>query len=289
MNTLNLRHALPVFLAVLAVAVSCAGDPSEASTPAQERVTLANVSYGPHERQRMDVHLPAGRDENTPIAVLVHGGAWVSGSKTDFGEIPQLLLSEGIGVINIEYRYATASHHFEGLMADVGLALAAVREKAGDWGIRKARYQLFGGSAGGHIALLYAYHYQQHGEVSSVVSFAGPTALSEALVATLPNNETRQALGTMVGDPPAPPLSGRYALASPITYVDTAVPTLLAHGTADPVVPYSQATQLESALRAQGKTVELFTMEGVGHDFAGRPEEALQLIAKAVAWLNALK
>ncbi len=273
-----------IVLAVLAV--SCIKDADETPTPSYEQLIQTDVVYGSHARQRMDVYLPEGRDEKTPIVLMIHGGAWVAGNKGDFNETQQNLLNEKIGTISINYRYASANHHFEGLMADVALALAAVKENAIEWGIRKEKYQLLGGSAGGHMAMLYAYHYQQNNEVSSVISLAGPTSVSEEFISELPNTELKLAVEAMVGAPLIPPFSERFTLASPMTYVNTAVPTLLIHGTADDIVPFNQSTGLEAALKAQGKTVKLLPLENVGHDFSGNPIAALQAVVEALAWIK---
>lgn len=46
--------------------------------------TLPNVSYGNDEAQKMDIYLPMGKTDTTRVLVLVHGGARISGDKSDF-------------------------------------------------------------------------------------------------------------------------------------------------------------------------------------------------------------
>src|SRR5687768_13617282 len=43
--------------------------------------THANVSYGKHERNVMDVWL-AKSDKPTPIVICIHGGSWIGGDKS---------------------------------------------------------------------------------------------------------------------------------------------------------------------------------------------------------------
>src|SRR5690554_7172700 len=37
------------------------------------KTTLVDISYGSHVRQTYDIHLPAGRDSNTPVILMIHG------------------------------------------------------------------------------------------------------------------------------------------------------------------------------------------------------------------------
>ena len=56
---------------------------------------------------------------------------------------------------------------------------------------------------------------------------------------------------------------------SPVTYIDSGDPPVLTfHGSADPIVPASQARILHEALRKAGVVNRLFIYEGAGHGFA---------------------
>ena len=54
-----------------------AAKPAEPPAPTP---THANVSYGPHERNVLDVWL-AKSDKPAPLVVFIHGGGWISGDK----------------------------------------------------------------------------------------------------------------------------------------------------------------------------------------------------------------
>src|SRR5262245_27661682 len=65
----------------------------------------ADLEYVPggHERQRLDLYVPAKADAPTPVIVWVHGGAWMGGSK-DVG-VPALpCLGKGYAVASVNYR-----------------------------------------------------------------------------------------------------------------------------------------------------------------------------------------
>ena len=82
----------------------------------------------------MNVYLPQGRTTKTPMVLLIHGGFWVEGDKSDFVLVQQQLLTMNIASATINYRYVSPTHDYQGLMEDVGLALTEVRSKAADWG-----------------------------------------------------------------------------------------------------------------------------------------------------------
>lgn len=117
---------------------------------------MANVKYGEHERNVMDVWF-ADKSKTTPIAIFIHGGGFSQGSKEKLNanELSQLLKA-GISVASINYRYKTitplpAAHH------DAKQALQFIRSKAESWHINKDKIGVWGGSAGAQICMWLAF------------------------------------------------------------------------------------------------------------------------------------
>ena len=73
-----------------------------------------NVSYGNSDQQKLDVYLPALRDENTRMVIIIHGGGWNSGDKSDFdsyiAEFQKRL--PGYAFANLNYRLVTESGNY---------------------------------------------------------------------------------------------------------------------------------------------------------------------------------
>ena len=73
------------FLLIMALSfIACNKDdtPDPGSATAE---TMMDVSYGTHAQQKMDIFLPANRTTvDTRVMILIHGGAWSSGDKSDF-------------------------------------------------------------------------------------------------------------------------------------------------------------------------------------------------------------
>ncbi len=265
---------------------ACKKEKEDIKETQEEKIT--NLSYGTDTIQKMDVYLPAYRTELTPLVVLLHGGAWVDGSKEDVQFIQNILLQNGIASINVNYRYASPANHYEGMMADVQSALVFARRNSNDWVVRKKSVILLGVSAGAHIGLLYAYGYKQPDEVSAVISLAGPTSFSSQYLEYASAASLKLAIEYMAGAAiTGTALDNRFALASPVNRISN-VPTLLIHGTADAVVPYEQSVLLGSQLTMQNIAHKLVSIEGAGHDLGiNNPAAADKILQEIIAWVNA--
>jgi len=140
--------------------------------PAGTEVIL-NESYGTDIRNKMDVYLPEERDLNTQVVLLIHGGAWVVGDKSNdrMQDIRNQLILDGHAVVTMNYRYADGDFHNQ--MDDVGKAVEHIIENSGNWGIGATEFALMGTSAGGHLSLLFSHAFDTLHVVKAVVSLLG--------------------------------------------------------------------------------------------------------------------
>lgn len=233
---------------------------------------------------KLDVYRPSDATGPTPTLMYMHGGGWTGGTKESslFAFLP--FLEMGWAVVNVEYR-----------LADVALARAAVEDCrcALRWIYQNAKQYRFdlnnivvtGASAGGHLALTTGLIPESAGldrqcpgdrrrtwttgdlstqemKVAAVLDFYGITDVEDLMTrkAGASGNFTEAWLGSA---------SDRAAIAkrvSPTTYVRHGLPpVMIIHGSADPIVPYDQATRLQNALDGAGVPNELITIEGGGH------------------------
>ncbi len=127
--------------------------------------TLAEVSYGDHERHVLDLW-QAESSTPTPLAFVIHGGGWQGGSKERVSRFVDIerLLAAGISVAAINYRYVSQASD-AGVeppvklpLYDAARALQFIRSKAAEWNIDKTRIGAAGGSAGACSSLWLAYH-----------------------------------------------------------------------------------------------------------------------------------
>ena len=221
--------------------------------------TLLNVSYGASSAQNMDVYLPAGRSASTTkVLIMIHGGAWTAGDKSDFTSYVDTLKRRlpDYAIFNINYRLsATPNNLFPTQENDVKAALQFIYVKSSEYGISD-KYVLLGASAGGHLAMLQAYKYTVPVKVKAVVSFFGPSDMADMynnpvggqpLISLL----VAQAVGKTPSQDPA-----IYASSSPVNFITatSAMPTILLHGGLDPLVNPSQSIAVKNKLTTAGIT-----------------------------------
>ncbi len=91
-----MNKAIYILLSII-VLCSCTEEGSTTIDPPGNSnltdITITDVSYGNHRRQKYDIHLPAGRDVNTPVILIIHGGAWKARQKEDFNQYINLIKS----------------------------------------------------------------------------------------------------------------------------------------------------------------------------------------------------
>lgn len=161
----------------------------EAGKPAPD---LADVAYGPHERNRLDLWQADGEGPR-PLVVFIHGGGWVGGDKSRIArDTLEALLGAGISVAAINYRYSTQAP-YPAPMSDAARALQFLRLHAADFGIDPSRIGAFGGSAGACTSMWLAFRddmadpasddplLRQSTRLSCIAPIAGPTTLDPQL------------------------------------------------------------------------------------------------------------
>ena len=170
-RTFRLLAALAVLL-VLQASLPAADAPkkkpaakkpaAKAALPPQPKPTLADVPYGPHERQVLDFY-QAKSARPTPVVLNIHGGGWVRGDKKSIGEMVKCL-DAGVSVVSINYRYSQQAQlagvkpPVEWPLHDAARALQFIRSKAAEWKIDKQRIGATGGAAGACSSLWLALH-----------------------------------------------------------------------------------------------------------------------------------
>ena len=84
--------------------------------------------------------------------------------------------ANGMNVVNINYRMGDGICYKQ-MMQDMTDAVRYVLAHAEEWNIKKTNYVMWGGSAGAHLSLLYAYNYDKEDVISLVITLGAPTRL----------------------------------------------------------------------------------------------------------------
>ena len=222
------------------------------------------LHYGPDADQVVDVWLPYIRwGTDTPAAIVWHGGGWVEGVRSDMEEVLcRPLLARGLVVVNAEYRKAPGTRA-PAAVQDARAAAAWFYSQARRWRVDASSLIYGGVSAGAHLALMagIAPESARFGPAPrplSILNLWGPSDLTALLA--------HQRAASIVRNwfPPGQTSEDEARMArelSPLTYVRAGLPSVLSiHATGDPIIPFSQSTSLDRALRASSNQSTLVAL-----------------------------
>jgi acetyl esterase/lipase len=257
---------------------------------------------------KLDWAEPDTRGAARPAVVLIHGGAWMFGQRSELRALQFMLAKEGFVAISVDYRLAPEAV-FPQPLHDAQCAVRWLRSQSAVHAIAADQISAWGHSAGAHLAALLAVtanrsDLQGHGHVitasrsdqagtgsasgttsshvQAVIAHSGVYDLSSALgpAAAVLASAQRGAVA-MAGGSDAVALQR----ASVTSYAHRqSAPVLVLHGDKDTVVPLSQALQLHDALLASGARSQLLVVPGADHNDLGAA--APRVLADVVAFLK---
>lgn len=269
-NFLNkYRYFLSLFLLVFTLSSCTTTDENTRTLETVPAAQFLNETYGTNLNQNYDIYLPANRTSSTPVIVMLHGGFWSVGDKEEMSDyvISAQAKNSDFAIINTNYSLATVgSNQFPTQLDDIDALLASVTNRSSEFQISQ-NYYFIGVSAGGNLALLYAYTRNTNNKVKAVVNVAGPTNLVDPAYTTSIDPEIQDIAAIILGDTYAnnPSL---YENVSPLNFVNANTPpTAQFFGGLDNLVPISQGVDLKAALDALGINNEYTLYNNEGHEW----------------------
>ncbi|MBI5772096.1 MAG: alpha/beta hydrolase [Verrucomicrobia bacterium] len=198
----------------------------------------------------MDFYRAVGR-ERAPCVIVVHGGGWDGGDRTEIAHFNHWLARRGFAVAAIDYRLAP-KFTWPAPRDDVLAALAYVKANAPTLGIDPTRLVLFGRSAGGNIAEATAYAAADP-TIRGVIAFYAPADLHFAYVFGREDDvlKSPHLLRQYLGGPPEAARAAYDSASGYLQVTKSARPTLLVHGRLDPLVWHRQSERLAKRLAAR--------------------------------------
>lgn len=231
-------------------------------------LTLTDVAYGTDPLQKLDIYLPAGRDNSqTRLIVLIHGGQWSSGDKSQMqyfiNSLRQRLPEYAFASIN--YRLAQNGNHvFPAQEEDVKRAVNFLINMTDSFSIAR-KFVLMGESAGGHLALLQSYKNYKTA-IKAAITLHAPADLNEMYINPY-NPENITVLENATGTTPFlnPSL---YHQSSPVNYINAGKPAgLLFHGTNDGFLNPQQSLSTKLLLQSNNILCSLVLLPNEQHGF----------------------
>jgi len=282
MKTLKKISFLFLFLALC---LGCSKDSSEEETigvvpEVVEAYQALNVSYGSDENQVFDIYLPENRTTSTKILILIHGGSWVSGDKSDMSSVKAFIsaLHPNVGIVNMNYTLAGINNPPIPMQTeDISMVVDYLSMNKSSL-IVSDDIGFIGLSAGAHLSLLWSYAYDANNLVDMVCSIVGPANFTDPAYY---DNVLYQPVFQLFGNPSIEFLES----ASPYHRATTSSPpTLLFYGGMDPLVPTSQGVNMDAQLTTLGVPHEFHFYPEEGHGWDG--ENLLDTTSKISAYIN---
>lgn len=254
-----------------------------------------DIMYGDYERQKLDLYLPNDRGGSVGLIFVIHGGAWIGGDKSDCAKnLDKWCSTYGYATAAINYHYISDEFSCDDIMEDIARSLEVIKNFAADKGMNIEKTMLVGNSAGGHLALLYAYRYADTSAIKpvAVANYSGPTDLRDENYFVGNENaagyldlfsrlcHTTFTESNYLSDK----MQARLLEASPVHYItQNTVPTLICHGKQDDIVPYSNAEILKRQLDIYGVKNDFVSYPTSGHSLGSdkkQSKEAKELFAE---------
>ena len=299
------QQLISMFLAFVAFLASLFGqggtqtDPAPTPVTDQEIVYLSEntISYGESDDQTLDLFLPAGKTGNIGLVLFIHGGAWVTGTKESY--LAEALRYQAMGYVTatINYRYIGNGVLPSDELDDITTSLRTIKAACIQKGVNVSRTVMVGSSSGAHLALLYAYTRTAEAPVTpvAVVSSSAPTDFTDPAFLQSGAGEllagsigvSTDVLATLMQTGIAQMFVPTLTTLSPAKQVKRdSVPTLMAHGVNDTLVPYSNAERLDAALTEKGVKHDFVTFPNSGHALLNDPDCTLRFQSLATQYIT---
>jgi arylformamidase len=141
----QIRALVPDFEAI-AKSYETASNATRASTK-----HIADIAYGDHPDERLDIFLPETIDGPLPVHIFIHGGYWRANRKEDYAFVANSVLAAGAIAVMIEYSLMPKVRMAH-IIDQVRRAAAWVAANIGEHGGDPTRLSASGHSAGAHLA-----------------------------------------------------------------------------------------------------------------------------------------
>ncbi|MFT4565730.1 MAG: acetyl esterase/lipase [Saprospiraceae bacterium] len=284
-----MRNFIFLFL-ISTLYFSCSSEEEDTSLDTSVVFEELNLSYGTDVKQKYDVYLPPNRSASTTdVIVLVHGGSWVGGDKSDVTDLVDVIqeILPDYAVVNMNYRLTSGMNYpLTDQLNDVDNFMVHIDEESDYYGISDS-YVMIGVSAGGHMILQHSYSRNDNRKIKVACNIVGPTYFldpsyieSEIQSFQLLAGSFQLLTGVPITD------TEFYDAISPLKQVSSSsVPTIQFFGSEDELIPITQGPLLAAALDAVNVPNEITIYEGEGHGWAD-PLNWLDTFQKIEAFIS---
>lgn len=254
----------------LTIALALAGNATIAQLPrpldpiAAKLEPSRHVVYKRVEGRELKLHLfyPDGHrpQQRRAVFLMIHGGGWTGGTVRRTYPFLDHFAQLGMVGVGLEYRLLSSGPEttvFD-CVKDARSAVRYLRKQAADLGMNPDAFAVAGASAGAHLAAGTSMFegMDDEGDDRSISCMPNALVLYYPVIDTSSEGYGQSKIGE------------RWRNLSPLHQVKPGLPpTILFHGTADTVTPYSGAQSFWERMKQAGNRCELISHEGGRHGY----------------------
>ncbi len=274
------------------------------STASGTATTFTNVAYATtSSAQQMDIYLPAGSGP-FPVVVVIHGGAFMMGSKSGEAANCNALTAQGYAAVSIDYRLSGEAK-YPAQIEDCKAAVRFLKANATKYKLNPEKMGSWGASAGGNLASLLGTtsgvaelegaslgNATYSSKVIASVDWFGPInfltmdAEAAALGFTITTNSSTSPESKLMGAA-VQTIPAQVAKANPTTYITSDDAAFFIQvGSLDRNIPYTQSQNFYNALKTTlgANKVSFELIDGAGH--GGSQFSSTTNLAKVIAFFD---
>ncbi|WP_068617866.1 alpha/beta hydrolase [Paenibacillus tuaregi] len=262
-----------------------------------------DIAYGEKEKNKFDLYVPADHTKKTyGLVVYLHAGGFTSGDKSDDADMLKWLCSKGYVAAGINYTLRDNNNSKTSVYTmsqEIKNSIPVVKAEAEKLGYNLDRMAISGGSAGGTLALLYAYRDADTSPIpiKMVFEMVGPSSFYPEDWTTYGLDQSPEAaanlFSVMSGNTITTDMIGtpKYEEVikdiSPYMWIDkNAVPTLAAYGRYDKVCPFGTVKHLVNALEKNNVPHDYIEFPHSGHGLQNDTKLSAKYIEKINEYLE---
>jgi len=250
-----------------------------------------NISYGNDSQQKMDFYIPKNIDSIKGVFVVIHGGGWRAGDKSQLTFFTLSLMQRfpEYAFANINYRLASeTSFVLPNQTNDIDEALSLLVKKTTEIKLNP-EFILLGNSAGAHLSMLYGYNsffdFKQRKKVKAIINIVGPVDLYDKDFVNYFDYDFIKKNMIDQKSPTPTDITNRD-IPNPVFWITENAPSTLSYyGNQDTVIPASQKKILDSTLNKNNIIHETYEFTG-GHNDWDKEKNSRFLINKIDEFLK---
>ena len=248
---------------------------------------LPDIPYGEHERHKVDIYIPEKPTSQKGAILFIHGGGWHDGDKQIHNKDAEYFCNRGYICASMNYRFVSEKLSVFNELDDITSAIEELKIKCAEYGFDIEKLILSGGSAGAHLALLYAYTRRDEASVTPVAvgAYCPPVNLAKPDFLMGISGEFQEwkyeilskCCGVTVNKENLLSEQSQNALEriSPEKYVsENSVPTAVFAGVEDELIPFGHIKEFVALLNEKGAKNDFVVYEKSGHALDKDPEAA---------------